>query len=347
MSPENSRNGKSPVKIAFVTTRPDKASFKFRVMQYVPYLKESGIKHEILILPRGFFARRLFYKKLKNFDVVFLQKRLSGKWDLRDLFNNSNRLIYDLDDSVMFNDGINDDFYSKKLELRFRRMVMRADRVVVGNEFLGKLASRYIDRRKLMTIPSVVDMNIWDARFRQPAERKAIIVGWVGSQSTLPYWKERASTWKRICEKFPQVIFRVVCNEVTAIAALPEYAGIALQPVEWTEDSQVENCASFDIGIMPLPDNPWTRGKCGFKLIQYLSLGIPAVASPVGVNTDIIRHGQTGLLADSEEAWLENLGKLIESRERRHFLGNNGYRHIRENYSLQAWLSSFQSLFEF
>lgn len=334
------------MKVAFVTTRPDKASFKFRVMQYIPYLRNSEFNCEILILPRNFFARRSFFWRLDDFDIVFWQKRLLGRMDLWTLGKNSRRLVYDVDDSIMYKDAKDGNFYSRRLARRFKHMVEAADQVVVGNEFLGKFAARHIDVEKILKIPSAVDMNVWDAKYRKTGSKNGVIIGWLGSQSTLPYWIDNLSVWKTICQRFPQVIFRVVCDGVEKMFSSPEYEGMAFQTVEWTEAAQVANCAAFDIGIMPLPDNPWTRGKCGFKLIQYLSLGIPAVASPVGVNTDIILHEETGLLADSEEDWTVCLSELIEDREKRLLLGNKGHHHVMKHYSLQAWLGAFQGLFQ-
>jgi glycosyltransferase involved in cell wall biosynthesis len=332
--------------VAFVTTRPDKASFKFRVMQYLPYLRDSELDHEILILPRNFFARQRFFRRLRDYDTIFWQKRLLGRIDLWALRKNSRRLVYDVDDSVMYNDAKDGNHFSRRLSRRFIGLVATADQVVVGNDFLGKYAARDIDDKKIVKIPSVVDMNVWGTRHRKTDSKNEVIIGWVGSQSTLPYWIERRSVWKTICRRFPQVIFRVVCDGVEKMFSAPEYDGMAFQAVEWTEASQVADCAAFDIGIMPLPDNPWTRGKCGFKLIQYLSLGIPAVASPVGVNTDIVLHEETGLLADSENAWTVCLSRLIENRESRLFLGNNGHQHVMKHFSVQAWLGAFQGLFQ-
>ncbi|MDX9786791.1 MAG: glycosyltransferase family 4 protein [Desulfobacterales bacterium] len=334
------------MKVAFVTTRPDKASFKFRVAQYLPYIQESGLDHEILIFPHGFFARRRFFSRLAGFDIVFWQKRLLGRMDLWSLRQNSRHLIYDVDDSVMYHDSKRGQFDSSRLARRFQRMTETADRVVVGNGFLGELAARYNDGGKIIKIPSVIDTNVWHTPHRKSSEEKEVTIGWLGSQSTLPYWIDKLPLWKNISRNFPRVKFTVVCNDVEKTFSSPEYKQFNFQPIEWTHAKQVANCAAFDIGVMPLPDNPWTRGKCGFKLIQYLSLGIAAVASPVGVNSEIILHGKTGLLADSDDEWTACLSQLIENREKRSALGNNGYHHVTENYSVQAWLASFNGLFQ-
>lgn len=332
------------MRIAFVTTRPDKASFKFRVVQYLPYFEQKGIQYDILVLPRGLLSRRQFFRQLSAYDVIFWQKRLLGKIDLWDLRRNSRYLIYDFDDSVMYKDAKNGDYYSRPLANRFQNMVRAADLVIAGNEFLERQAAQFIDTDKLVRIPSVVDLDIWELPSHKPHTTEDIIIGWLGSQSTLSYWIDKLSVWKSISRKYPEVIFKVICDDTERTFSSSEYKDLRFQAAEWTEARQVQDCAEFDIGIMPLPDNPWTNGKCGFKLIQYLSLAKAAVASPVGVNTKIILHGKTGLLANSDEEWLKCLSQLIENREKRLELGNVGYRYVQKNYSLQAWCDHFYSV---
>jgi len=332
------------MKIAFVTTRPDKASFKFRVAQYLPHIEQKGLKYDILILPRDFWSRRKFFNKLISYDVIFWQKRLLGRIDLWDLRRNSRYLIYDFDDSVMYNNTKNGNEYSYRLNRRFQNMVEHADLVIGGNPFLLEQAAPYADAQKLVRMPTVVDLEIWKTETPKTSATGDIIIGWVGSQSTLPYWMDKLALWKTISRKYPQVVFKVTCDDVERTFSSPEYQVFRFQAVEWTEASQVRDCDVLDIGIMPLPDNRWTRGKCGFKLIQYLSLAKASVASPVGVNSDIILHEKTGLLAASDEDWMNGLSLLIENEEKRLELGSAGYQHVKENYSLQAWCDYLYSL---
>ncbi|MBN1545587.1 MAG: glycosyltransferase family 4 protein [Syntrophaceae bacterium] len=329
------------MKIAFVTTRPDKASFRFRVVQYLPYIEQKGLKYDILILPRDFWSRRQFFNQLKAYNVVFWQKRLLGGWDLWQLRRNCQYLIYDFDDSVMYNDAKDGKFISRRLARRLENMVKTADRVIAGNEFLEEQAKLHTSERKITRIPSVVDLNLWKSERHEPQSNQNIIVGWVGSQSTLPYWMEKLSLWKSISRKYPNVIFKVICDDTEKTFSAPQYKDFRFQATEWTEPRQVEDCNELDIGLMPLPDNLWTRGKCGFKLIQYLSLAKAAVASPVGVNNQIVIHDKTGLLADSDEDWIHGLSELIEDQNRRIKLGEAGFLHVKENYSLEAWVDRF------
>jgi len=329
------------MKIAFVTTRPDKASFKFRVVQYLPYMEQAGLQYDVLILPRDVWSRRRFFSQLGTYDVIFWQKRLLGRLDLWDLRRNSRYLIYDFDDSVMYNNAKDGHFDSHRLIRRFRKMVETADRVIAGNEFLEEQAKRYANEEKIVRIPSIVDLNVWRREDFPAQASKDITIGWVGSQSTLPYWSDKLPLWKSISRKYPNVIFKVICDDTAKTFSAPAYKDFRFQAIEWTEAGQVRDCNKLDIGIMPLPDNPWTRGKCGFKLIQYLSLGKAAVASPTGVNSKIILHGETGLLAQTDEDWINGLSLLVENEEKRLELGHAGYRHVQDNYSLQAWRDRF------
>jgi len=332
------------MKVAFVTTRPDKASFKFRVVQYLPYIEQQGLEYDILVLPHNLWSRRRFFNQLSAYDVIFWQKRLLGRLDLWDLRRNSRHLIYDFDDSVMYNDAKDGNFDSHRLIRRFQHMVKAADKVIAGNEFLEEQAERYTNEEKIVRIPSVVDLNVWRVKVFPSHASKDIIIGWVGSQSTLPYWVDKLPLWKSISRKYPNVVFRVICDDTAKTFSAPIYKDFRFQATEWTEAGQVEDCNTLDIGLMPLPDTPWTRGKCGFKLIQYLSLGKAAVASPVGVNRQIILHGKTGLLAETDEDWINGLSLLIENEEKRLELGHEGYRHVQENYSLQAWCDRVHNL---
>jgi len=334
------------MRIAFVTTRPNKASFKFRVAQYLPCFEQKGLKYDILILPRGQWSRRLFFKQLRNYDVVFWQKRLLSWLDFWDLRRNSRYLIYDFDDSVMYNNTKNGNEYSHRLNRRFQNMVEHADLVIGGNPFLVEQAAPYADVQKLVRIPTVVDLEVWKTETPEAAATGDIIIGWVGSQSTLPYWMDKLALWKTISRKYPQVMFKVTCDDVERTFSSPEYRDFRFQAVEWTEASQVRDCDELDIALMPLPDNLSTRGKCGFKLIQYMSLGKAAVASPVGVNSDIILDKKTGLLAASDEDWINGLSLLIENEKKRLELGSAGYQHVKENYSLQAWCDFLYSLLQ-
>ena len=229
------------MKIAFVTTRPDKASFIFRVVQYLPYLEQKGLKYDILIFPRDLWSRLQFFKKLTVYDVVFWQKRLLSRLDLWNLRRNSRYLIYDFDDSVMYKDAKDGNFDSYRLAYRFRNMVKMADRIISGNEFLEDQAKLYTDGKKIMTIPSVVDLTLWKSVRLRPRDDRNIVIGWVGSQSTLPYWLDKLSLWKLISRKYPHVIFRVICDDTVQTFSSPVYGDFRFEAREWQEATQVED----------------------------------------------------------------------------------------------------------
>jgi len=130
-------------------------------------------------------------------------------------------------------------------------MAKTADRVIAGNEFLEDQAKRYTDEKKIMQIPSVVDLMHWKSVKHDPQNNQNIVIGWVGSQSTLPYWTDKLPLWKSISSKYPNVIFKVICDDTEKTFAAPVYEEFRFQAIEWTEAGQVRDCDEFGIGMMP------------------------------------------------------------------------------------------------
>lgn len=205
---------------------------------------------------------------------------------------------------------------------KFATLARRARIVLAGNPFLADWARRS-GAGDVRIVPTVVD----PARYPVAAPARdggPLVVGWMGSPSTVRYLGMVGGALARLGAA---ATLRVVGAEA---ADLPVPAAC----VPWREDSEAEELSRFDVGIMPLPDEPWERGKCGYKLIQYMAAGRPVVASPVGVNSDIVRHGVNGFLADTPEEWAEALGRLAADPELRVRMGAAGRRLVEERYAL-------------
>ncbi len=165
------------------------------------------------------------------------------------------------------------------------------------------------------------------------------VIGWTGSDTTIKYLEQEKEVIFSLLRKYPNSIeFRVISNKPSSI----RHDRITFVP--WNKDTEVEDMLAFDIGIMPLPDNEWAKGKCGFKALQYMSLGIPAVVSPVGVNTEIIQDGKNGFLAGTGREWNDVLIKLIEDPLLRERIGNEGRRTIEDRYSVNSQKEKFLAL---
>lgn len=207
---------------------------------------------------------------------------------------------------------------------KLERLARHARAVIAGNEYLAQWATA-AGARHVAIIPTCVD----PARYQVPAPYHPagqFTIGWIGSPSSAPFLSEIAPALEMLTRD-SQVTVRLVG---AGAAALP---GVRAEHRPWTEESEIAEIASFDVGIMPLPDTPWTRGKCGFKLIQYLAAGRPAIASPVGANRGIVQHGHNGYLAETLDDWIKYLLRLRGDPTLRRQLGEAGRTSIEEGFS--------------
>jgi glycosyltransferase involved in cell wall biosynthesis len=245
-------------------------------------------------------------------------------------------VVVDWDDAnfVKYNDSANRTV-RKALAGKLERLVASAAAATCGNRFLRDYAAEFCARS--VTVPTVVDAEVYRP---SPHDHEQLIIGWIGSPSTwhnvqpiLPVLREVCSTGK--------ARFRAVGTGVAA--ERDAFEGLDLVP--WSEETEVAEVQGFDIGIMPLIDAPFERGKCAYKLIQYMGCGVPAVASPVGANCEVLT-AQSGLFATSQREWAEALGRLIADPALRRSMGAAGRERVAESFSLQAHAPRLIALFE-
>ena len=316
------------MKVAFLTTRPEKASARYRFGQFLPYLNSNGVDTEVFKIPDGFFKRRMLFKNLKGFDIVFLQKKLFGALELASLKKNANKIIYDLDDAVMFNDSEkakSSGFDSSVRMRRFVKTVKASDRVIAGNDYLSSIALKY--NKNVIVIPTSLDTDKYLPVEGEEPDGSPVTLGWIGSKNTIFYLKEMEAVFSKVLEDNHSVRLKIVSDKFVDCGPIP------IITKEWGEADEVSDIRSFDIGIMPLTDDPWSRGKCGFKLLQYMACGVPSVASPVGVNSKIIEHGVNGFLASTVDEWVECISRLVGSRELRQSIGERARQSVEGKYS--------------
>ena len=208
-------------------------------------------------------------------------------------------------------------------------------KVVGGNDFLCAFARQY--NAQVVLIPTCVDVVNHHNKIKNQRVEK-VVLGWTGSHSTMKYLDEILPSLKKIIKDF-DVEMVVISNRA------PAFNLDNMRYVPWKEETEIFDLLQINIGLMPLEADPWCEGKCGFKLIQYMALGIPAVASPVGVNIQIIEEGKNGFLCSSQEDWYNQLSKLINEEDLRKTMGEKGREKILETYSIQANTDSFLGLF--
>ncbi|MRR54709.1 MAG: glycosyltransferase [Deltaproteobacteria bacterium] len=265
-----------------------------------------------------------------EYDLIWLEKELFPflpAWGeaLLDLLKMP--YVVDYDDAVFHSyDHHRNVIVRSLLGGKIERVMRGAAMVIAGNNYLANRARR-AGARRVEYLPSVVDLDLY---LEQPPPRgKCFTIGWIGSPTT-------ARHHLTIIENMLADFCRDGASRVIAVGSgdlnLP---GVPLEVRPWSEESEVSDIRSFDVGIMPLPDNPWERGKCGFKLIQCMACGLPVVASPVGVNRRIVEHGVNGFLASTAEEWTAALTELRDNEELRIVMGKSARRKVEKEYSLQ------------
>ncbi len=302
------------MKILFLSTRRTKPSFRFRVEQFLPWFSERGHDCKVDFLSGRLLSRLWLYRRLGPFDVVFLQKRLLSAAELYFVRQCARRLVFDLDDAVMLNSQGKLD---QRRQARFRAMAIASDLMICGNSYLAEQALEFTGHVEV--VPTTVNSETYHPRLK-PAAIGPLTLGWTGSRSTNGYLNEILPAVGSLGKR---VQFKML-SDTPAGVDWDLLGPVPYQFIPWSPDVEIRETATFDIGLMPLPDNPWTRGKCGFKALQYMGLGIPAVCSPVGVNSEIISHNQNGLLAHTPEEWSFCLKRLAEDPTLRKRLGQAG-----------------------
>lgn len=322
--------------IAFLVSRLDKPSTKFRIRSYLPLLANEGIRTELFPVSRRALSRWRFFYHLDRYDLVIVQKKLFSPWELTYIRHRSRSLIYDFDDAVMFKKGEKMDPDNPVRRKSFERTVRLCDQVIAGNAYLRGKAE--IFSHSVSVIPTPIDAAAYVPHKRQHSAEK-IIIGWLGSKSTVVYLRPLLPVILELKTKFPHLEMKVVSDSFQGL----EGSRGMIQKV-WREAEEIEDLQSFDIGIMPLPDDPWTRGKCGFKLLQYQAVGLPVVCSPVGVNKEIVNEGVNGYFAATPKEWVDALSRLISSTQSRIQMGKIGRERIIQSYSLETIWPQFLAI---
>lgn len=325
------------------------ASSRVRMYQYLPHLRAAGIEVEVSPLFGDDYVRALYERRRAwgdivggyarriatqlsggDFDVLWVEKEILP-WlpTCAERVRGRHAVVVDFDDAVFHRYDLHRSVLVRRLlGRRIDRVMQKADMVTAGNAYLAAHATA-AGCRRVEQIPTVVDIDRYPAPLRAMRETGQVVIGWIGSPATAHYLRPLAPVVEHLVQE------RGV--DAVAVGARPDQVqGTPFRSVPWSEATEAELLATFDIGIMPLLDAPWERGKCGYKLIQYMACGIPVVASPVGVNTDIVVPGQNGWLAADEAQWGAALRGLVDDPQARFSMGAAGRALAAEWFSLQA-----------
>lgn len=334
-------------------------SQRYRLEQYVPYLAAQGrdvlyarlldewddrilysrgrIIAKSFLLVKAFLRRWRDVMRIRKGDTVLLHREAfmtRGIFFERLIRRRAGLLVFDLDDAIWLMDVSpgNKRLSWLKDPAKTDRIIALADRVIAGNEHIAEHCRAInVD---VTRIPTVIDTDRY--RVLPAPEEDPVTIGWTGSRTStahlvaaLPMLRKFHAHWGG------RVRFRVISD------IAPELPGLPVEHVRWDPATEPEDLAPIHIGIMPLQDDEWSRGKCGFKGLQYMALGKAVVLADVGVNGTIVHHGHNGLLARTEADWLESIGRLVQDADLRRRLGAEARRTVEESWSLQAWRGRF------
>ncbi len=321
------------MRIIFLTHSSDQGH-RFRVEQYFPYLLAHRVEPKWQPLSGSWKDRFIIYRQLPSFDVVCIQRRLLSPFEFYWIRKKSLNIVFDLDDAVMYRSSSSPRPHSLSRWLKFRGMVKGSDIITVGNQFLKNEVLKVDREKKVFVIPTSIDTTLYP-RKKEISPRPEIVLGWIGTKGNLKYLQKLEPVFKTIRQKFPQVKLKIVSNEFFDSQYLP----VIKKP--WKLEDENEDLISFDIGLMPLNDDLWSKGKCGLKIIQYLSVGIPVVCTPIGINSDIIQNGENGFWATNQQEWIDHLSTLILNRDLRYLMGRKGIETVEQGYSLAVTSEKF------
>ena len=344
------------MKVIFLEPYPiEGPSSRYRVEQYIPYLRANGIKCIVrpfagsafyrILYKKGAYLRKLLYfsagaaRRSMDFlialscDVIFIHLEAFPlgppvmEWLLARL---GKKLIYDLDDAIYLGAASQSNIFLKRLKCPWKipKIIGLSRHVITCNEHLEKYSLEY--NRSVTVIHTSVDTDRFKPAVKGPSG--TIMIGWIGSHSTAKYLESLKAVFERLADKKYGFKLKVV----GASRKVFDIPGVEITYKDWSLGEEIEEFQSLDIGVYPLPDDEWTAGKTGFKTIQYMSVGIPCVASDAGPNRVIIEEGLNGFLAKDNDDWVSKLSRLIEDRGLREKIGVAGRKTVVERYSLKV-----------
>lgn len=325
---------------------------RYRIEQWAPYLREREIEVSFAAFATPELARILYERgrytakargmaagllrrwheawSARDHDLVLVHREaclIGPAWVERLAHFNCGRLVFDFDDAIYqpYVSPSNRYLSYLKFPWKTRALCSMATAVLAGNAHLAEYARRYNDRVDI--VPSTVSLRMYRPR---PARSPGLpVVGWTGSHSSVQYLHSIRGALTRLNRRRPFRLLVVGADDF----ALP---GVQTECRRWRADREVEDLWDMDVGVMPLPDEPWARGKCGMKAIQYMGVGIPAVVSPVGVNREIVEPERTGFHATTEDEWVEALDKLLGDESLRERLGREARSTVEARFSAES-----------
>lgn len=344
------------MRVAFYTPYPlEGPSSRFRVYQFIPYLRAHGVFAEIFPFLHSQSYRRIFLaeagrpaarifaylasaarrmaevEKARRFDLAFVHLNVSplaANFFARRLARCGTPVVFDFDDAqfLRYSSAVSKFSDWLKSTEQTAGLLRLSRHAIAGNRYLAGYAQQFC--REVSVIPTCIDTEA--VKFSAPRQKPRLVIGWMGSSASTRYLKTIESALHEILRRHQNVEVHVV----GARGFPSSHERMKLLP--WSLDTEESLLRTFDIGLMPLSDEEYSRGKCGFKALQYMSVGVPVVVSPVGVNTEIVQEGANGFHASTGREWVEKISGLIENAELRRQFGQCGRETVEKAYSVRV-----------
>lgn len=323
------------LRVAAFTGGATVPSARFRVRQHIPYLLQYDVEVDELDSRLGIYPPqnkliRPFWVgatlidripdiiKSHNYDVVLLQREMLSTFTTLERFTKTPRVL-DVDDAIfVYRNG---DFA--------RRLAQISDRIICGNEYLANWFSDW--NKNVTIIATAVDTDQYAPAIKLVQTEGKIVIGWIGTSGNLRYVYAIEAALAKVLALYPKATLRIVCDK------LPKFNLVDLNRcefIQWSEILELESIQGMDIGIMPLINTAWARGKCSFKMLQYMACGIPVVVSPVGMNAEVLAVGNVGIGAVSNDDWVDAISSLLDNSDLRQKLGAIGRQVVIDSFSI-------------
>jgi glycosyltransferase involved in cell wall biosynthesis len=314
---------------------------RYRLSAYKEHFAKSGYSLRYLAWPKTLFGLLSLAAKLQN-KTVIVQRKLPPTWLTWLIRRSCKYLIFDFDDAIFLRDSYSKKGMDDRSKLaRFIAISKAADAMVAGNRFLADASALHTSASKIFVIPTVIETSKYQLAPSATLNDSLEMV-WIGSKSTLQSLDIIRPILEELGKTFPNLSLKIICD------SFPTFDHLKISPVQWQENNEVAEIQSANLGICFMPDDRWSRGKCGLKLLQYMAAGLPVIANPVGVHNEIIRHGYNGFLANTYEDWSNAIALIYKNKEQQKLMGGRGREIVDSLYSVHSsagnWIALLNNL---
>lgn len=317
----------------------DHVCLRYRIDPVRAALRSEGHWFGTQKMPGTPWGRLALYRDLRHANVVIVQRKLLSTWEVPILRRVSKHLIYDFDDALFQKSSYHQYRRSSRRQRRFQAIVQAADQVFAGNAYLAECASQFTSPSKIVVMPTCVETQRYPGAGHQ-LQGAGVRLVWIGTSSTLRGLEQRADLWNRVGQALPGLEMHIICDR------FPQWSGIKVVPIKWSEATESGYLARCDIGLAWMPDDDWSQGKCGLKVLQYQAAGLPVVTNPVGVNREMVQPDVNGYWAHSVEDWITAIKRLMDDAPLRQKMGCHGREQVKNVFSteqlIQRWKTALQ-----